>query len=293
MKKRFVTLLVITALLVSCSTGSSNSKGDSQEEKFDYVYYPPEGDSKDLAIIFLGGSEGGIPQYDYDLYTKNGYPAIALAYIMTDNTPGTLNMIPLEYFKTAIDVFKSRPEIQGKKIVLMGSSKGAEASLLIAATYPEIGGVVVEAPSSVVFQGFSGSSTSSWSINGESIPCVTYVPYDYSTIVGYEYIDMFKLCLEQKDLVEEASIPVERINCPILLLSGKDDTMWPAADMGEAIIKRLEENNFEYNYEHVIYDEAGHDLTEYNVMGGTYEGNEKARADSDKKILEFLELLAE
>lgn len=276
-------------VFVSCTSSNNDTEGSDGKEKIDYVYHPPVGDSKDVAVIFLGGSEGGIPQYDYDLYTTNGYPAIALGYIMTDNTPKSLNMIPLEYFEKAIDYIKSRPEIEGKKIVLMGSSKGAEVSLLIAATYTDIDGVIVEAPSSVVFQGFSGSSTSSWSVKGESIPCVKYVPYDYSTITGYVYIEMFKLCLEQKDQVEKASIPVENINGPILLLSGTDDTMWPSADMGEAIINRLEENNFEYYYKHIIYDDAGHDLTEFNIMGGTYEGNKKARLDSDKRILEFLE----
>jgi hypothetical protein len=43
--------------------------------------------------------------------------------------------------------------------------------------------------------------------------------------------------LRKKEEVERASIPVEKIECP-LLLSGEDDQVWPAADMAETIAER-------------------------------------------------------
>ncbi len=265
--------------------------GGEKVTGFDIDFYPAQGDIKDIAIIFLGGSEGGIPDYEYELFTENGYASLALGYLHTDNSHDEISMIPLEYFKNVIDWYRSKPEIEGKKIVLLGSSRGAELSLLLASTYLEISGVICEAPSSVIFQGNSGNSTSSWSLKGEPLNYVPNVDYDYASIKNYEYIDMFKQILLQKEEVKNASIPVENIHGSILLLSGEDDTVWPSPQMGEAIISRLKEYDFQYDFNHIIYEDAGHDLTENNVMGGTKEGNKNARVDSNLQIFDFLEKL--
>lgn len=57
---------------------------------------------------------------------------------------------------------------------------------------------------------------------------------------------------------KEVDIPVERIRAPILLISGKEDALWPSYAMGEAIVKRLADANFAYSYEHLGYEGAGH-----------------------------------
>ena len=70
--------------------------------------------------------------------------------------------------------------------------------------------------------------------------------------------------------------------------------MWPSSQMGEMIIKRLKENNFPHWYKHVAYENAGHSLHENSlVMGGTKDGNKKARIDSEKRIFAFLRRLSE
>ncbi len=286
-------VIIITTLMSACVTKKVNLDNMSMnqetvESKMDVEYYPARGSEKDVAIIFLGGSEGGMPDYEYEMFSDKGYASLALAYLYTKNSFDDINMIPMEYFKQIIEWYKNKPEIQGKKIVLLGSSKGAEISLMLGATYPEISGVICEAPSSVIFQGSTGAPTAGLSLKGESLNYVPFVEYDYSTIVNYEYADMFRQCLLQEEEVVNASIPVEKINGPILLLSGEIDTVWPAPEMGAAIIERLKSNDFQHSYKHIIYKDAGHDLTEYNIMGGTVEGNKFSRIDSDKQILDFL-----
>jgi len=49
--------------------------------------------------------------------------------------------------------------------------------------------------------------------------------------------------------------------------------------MGGAICSRLEEKGFTYKYEHFTYRDAGHTMDERWMMGGTFEGNKKARID--------------
>jgi uncharacterized protein len=81
---------------------------------------------------------------------------------------------------------------------------------------------------------------------------------------------------------------VENINGPILLLAGKEDTMWPSDQMCRMIIKRLDENNFTHWYKLFSYENAGHTLNDGYLMGGTIEGNKNAKIDSQQRILDFL-----
>ncbi len=63
---------------------------------------------------------------------------------------------------------------------------------------------------------------------------------------------------------------------------------WPSSYMGDMIIDRLEDHNFEYMYKHIKYENAGHTLNSYMIHSGTLEGNEFAMYDSYSKIFEFL-----
>lgn len=107
-----------------------------QERKFilDTVYNPGKGDAKNVAIIYLGGSEGGMPDFSFESkdLPRLGYPTLGIGYFGTPNTPNNLELIPLEYLIQAINSFVSKPEIEGKKIIISGISKGAELALLVA-----------------------------------------------------------------------------------------------------------------------------------------------------------------
>ena len=267
--------------------------GTETEKIPDSIYFPPCGEPQNVALMLLGGSEGGLPNY-YDTkgLTEKGYPCFIVGYFGTENTPDRLEMIPLEYFEEAIREFQSKPEVGDKKIVVWGSSKGGELSLLLASRYPQIKGVIAAVPSSVVFQGIGGQRVSSWSYHGESIPFVPYIDYDWSKIVNAQYVEAYRLSLQQKDAVRQAAIKVENINGPILLLTGKADTMWPSSQMGKMIVERLKANRFPHPYWHFDYDDAGHSLNEGYMMGGTPEGNRKARIDSTQRVAEFLESLS-
>jgi hypothetical protein len=50
------------------------------------------------------------------------------------------------------------------------------------------------------------------------------------------------MMLEDKEAVEKAEIEVENINGSILVISGKNDDQWPAAEMSDQLIERLKKN---------------------------------------------------
>jgi hypothetical protein len=68
--------------------------------------------------------------------------------------------------------------------------------------------------------------------------------------------------------------------------------MWPSAEMSDMMMHTLRDQGFSYTYEHIKYDNAGHTMTEYYMMGGTEEGNRKARIDSNRRMLLFLNKLS-
>ena len=61
----------------------------------DTKYYPPSGESGNVAIMFFGGSDGGFPNRNVEPFTAKGYPCLMVGYFGTKNTPDHLEMIPL------------------------------------------------------------------------------------------------------------------------------------------------------------------------------------------------------
>jgi hypothetical protein len=97
-----------------------------------------------------------------------------------------------------------------------------------------------------------------------------------------------------------AEIPVENIHGPVLLLSGKDDQIWPSSLMAARVLERLRRHTHPYADQSVSYEAVGHWIPcEYLptagerqkmklMIGGTPEGTAAALADSWPKILNFL-----
>lgn len=282
--------VLISAFFIILSLYNTKAQKDAIP---DSKYCSAKGKSKNIVLILLGGSEGGLPNYyDTTKLTSLGYACFILGYFNTKSTPDRLEMIPLEYFDKAIKSLKSRPELKKKKVIIWGGSKGGELALLLASRNKQIKGVIAAVPSSVVFQGLGGNLSSSWSENGRSIPFVPFAPFDYSKIVNNQYVEVYTLSLEQTQYVKKAEIKVEKINGPILLLAGKSDSMWPSHPMSEMMIKRLEEKKFSHWFKLYSYENAGHTLNDGYMMGGTAEGNKNARMDSEQRILDFLNLLS-
>jgi dienelactone hydrolase len=107
------------------------------------------------------------------------------------------------------------------------------------------------------------------------------------------------------DRIRQATIPVERINGAVLLISGEDDQMWPSTRMAQISMARLREHNFPHPYEHLSYSGAGHGIgipytpqTMIEVrhpvdgvlytFGGNPESNAHATVDSWRRVTHFL-----
>jgi uncharacterized protein len=260
--------------------------------------YLPVGSPAKLGVLVLGGSEGGVPSGAKFLASK-GYAALAIAYFKAPGLPETLEQIPLEYLDQALDWLEASPGVPRGGIVIEGGSKGAELALLLASRHADVIGVIATSPSSVVWQGIAKSfwpkpaARSSWTLQGQPLP---FVPYDYghffNPLDARAIYKFYERSLAQREAAAQAAIPVEKIHGPVLLLTGRDDRLWPSTEMAERICHRLKAAGFPYKFEHIAYEHAGHTLNESAPVGGTTEGNRAARIASRAKALEFLERIA-
>ncbi len=224
-------------------------------------------------VIMLGGSEGGKSWSD-NPYQKEmladlveaGFTVFSLAYFGLAGVPKTLANIPLEYFETAFGWLAEQPEVLPRQYAVVGGSKGAELALLLGSCYPEIKAVAAFAPGDVVFQGLSsGKAASSWSYGGKELPYVSFpltaLPAIIKGMRTGGFLQAYTLALRNAKQVKLASIPVENINGPVLLVSGSKDKMWPSALMSERLMARLAEAKFALPFEHLAL-ETGHAVME-------------------------------
>lgn len=232
------------------------------------VFAPAEGGRRP-AVIVWGGSGGGLSETKAGLLASHGYAALALAYFRFDDLPADLREIPLEYFQTAIHWLQDRPFVDPEKIAVMGSSRGGELALLLGATYPEIHAVVGVVPSSVVWSAIGSDRETyghaAWTLAGEPVAFMgsgrDEPVEDRPAAMDAEPFALtpgFRAALEDRQEVERTAIPVERINGPVLLLSGAEDAMWPSSEMGEMVVTRLREHGHPHAVRHLRAEGTGH-----------------------------------
>jgi dienelactone hydrolase len=292
------------------------------------VLFHPEPASESAAVLpgvlTLGGSEGGLHERDAARLAEQGYAALALAYYGLPGLPNVLKDIPLEYFATALDHLRGHPRVDPHRIGIVGGSKGGEAALLVAATFPGIRAVVCLAGSGYVTQGISQSiytgsfreimttPVACWTYQGREIPYLPNVlpPRVEAALDAGEPIALGWTkpdITANTDLVEAATIPVENIDGAVLLVVGADDIGGYGVTFHDVAARRLEAHKHPHAWQHIVLPGAGHDIigppdgtgprpttgpgpSGITFMnGGTPEINARARATTWRKTLDFLQ----
>jgi dienelactone hydrolase len=258
------------------------------------------------AILVLGGSEGGNSAADVAaMLASRGYTTLSLAYFGLESLTRELDRIPLEYFTRAIDFLAGQPSVDSTAIAVLGTSKGAEAALLVAARDPRLRAVVTYAPSSVAWSCICGPAEhSSWAIDGADVPNVPPGRDPASTtspgqamrpVVHYRYR------MRDSTTADHARIAVERINGPVMLIAGEDDALWPSAEMARVVRARLAAVRARADDTLLVYPGAGHRIGKAYLpagttriaggrleTGGSARANAAAQGDAWPRVLRFL-----
>ncbi|MDQ6689704.1 MAG: acyl-CoA thioesterase/BAAT N-terminal domain-containing protein [Gemmatimonadota bacterium] len=269
------------------------------------IRFTPRRSAPRAHVLVLGGSEGGVSSADIAAQLASaGFDALALAYFGADSLPPQLVRIPLEYFGKALRLLSRDSVINRAPIAVVGSSKGAEAALLVAVRYSQVSAVVAYAPSAVAWSCICDSTArSSWTWQGEEVPAVPP-----GTDPGYQRPAgsplrpavnyAFRLASNQD---AKTIIPVEQTRARMLLVAGGDDGLWPSAKMAAALRKRRSIERSAPPIEILLYPGAGHLIGKSYLpagstllnrgridTGGTPTDNAWAQADSWPKVIRFL-----
>lgn len=254
------------------------------------------------AIIVLGGSSGGLNEARAEKLAQLGFSTLALAYFAAEALPATLKHIPLEYFLRAMDWLQARFSID--RLALWGGSRGAEAALLLGALFPErISAIAAHVPSSVVYGALDLTDAPAWIYGGK--PLLPNAPFIFPSSFSGETeqnpilpTPLFLQGMQDQKAFHAAAIPVENLRCPLLLISGQDDQMWPSALFAQQIIDRLAAHGSPIQRRHLSYPQTGHApskgvagfhpiLKRWVAYGGSPEANAFAAQDWWEQTVRF------
>jgi dienelactone hydrolase len=274
-------------------------------------------------VVVLGGSDGGdLYRFVAALLAAHGIVAMSLAYFGFDDLPKDLIRLPVEYFGEAVAWLRRRAEVGTSRVGILGFSRGAEAALLTATTFPDVAAAVALMPGTLTGGGISGTDFTAmakpaWTIGDNALPLIA-PPWDPVSMKEVHEAftkgtplaakgGMLRALESAGPAVDDVVIRVEQIRGPILLMSGEDDQLWPSTRFAELAEQRLAAAQFPHAYEHLRYPGAGHfaclppNLPAATAVarhplvpmsfafGGTPRGNSAAGEDLWPRIVTFLQ----
>lgn len=270
------------------------------------TYFYNENKKAHPGIIVLGGSEGGLNEYLSALLASHNFSVLALAYFGIDNLPKQLVEIPLEYIKTAIEWMKQREEVTNNWLGIHGTSRGSELALLSACFFHEIKAVTSLNGSSIALSGivpWSNATTlpPAWTFKGKALPYAS--PINPISVAlecrkmfeehrGMPYRKWYNALTSDSKVVENATIPVEKINGAVLLIAGEEDEA-DIVRLSKKAIDRLDTFHSPHFYKQLVYKGAGHSIgipyLRINYNQGSKKDNAFASIDSWKKTIHFFQ----
>lgn len=280
--------------------------------------FTPPGPGPHPALVMLAGSGGGIFETRAALFAAHGYQALALGYFNAPGLPPRISGTKLEYFATALDWIREALKPKDGFVAVSGVSRGGELSLLLGATFPEkVSAVIAYVPchftNGVLNAGHPGQDRHdpTWTLNGEYLPALAannrtadWSMFDNARDAKRQ-TPAFLSCLGDPEAMARARIAIERIQGPVMFISGSDDQLWPSELFSEMAEKELAERQFRHTVRHVRNPDTGHTISFpyqpttvirrphavsglFMVYGGTPPGNARAGERSWQEVLAFL-----
>jgi dienelactone hydrolase len=247
-------------------------------------------------IVCMAGAMGGTPNTVAIALANEGFPALALATHNAEHRPPRLSRLPVEYVLEAIEAVREKARPANGRVVLRGWSRGGELALLAASLSASPAAVIAYAPRCYV--GREQDKPNNFA-DPAAEPAFTW---QGRAVEGVPLPDGMRADPGHPTLEDLHGIPVERIGCPVMLVSGKSDTgiAGTTAEVGCAsVMRRLELFKSSILRIHESYENAGHDIAGPPPYagpatgGGTPEGNAAAVAASWPRGLAFMRALAE
>lgn len=245
-------ILVLWVLLASVASSTENPevkfmvKPISEGGVSGELYLPGVAE-RSMAVVVLGGSSGRLNQVYPKILAAHGYVVLSLAYFRAPGLPETLDLIAIETVSNALDFLTEHSQVKATKFGVLAISRGTELALLNAAVEPRIEAIAVLLPSAVAWHG--QTSAHAWTYQARPIPGLAFERRSETPIK-----QRAERALKKVDS-KNASIAVEHINGPILMISAQEDHIWPSERMANLMLERLNQNNFKFKTQHHSVDD--------------------------------------
>ncbi|GAA5122163.1 acyl-CoA thioester hydrolase/BAAT C-terminal domain-containing protein [Alloalcanivorax gelatiniphagus] len=217
------------------------------------VRWIPE-DPTGTAVLVLAGSSGRIDSPRAELLARQGAVAESIRWFGGPGQNEGPWDIPLELFLDRVSELSRTAD----RVVVLGTSFGSEAALLVGAHSPQVSAVAAFAPSDVVWAGFrpDGSVTSHWTLEGNALPYVKFVDGWKPDTDPPAFLGLYTESRRRSpEAASAAAIPVGQI-AQLLLIAGSDDQVWPSLAMAEAMKRRRDTQGLPTTL--VSHHDAGH-----------------------------------
>lgn len=224
--------------------------------------YTPPGADEAPGVVALHGSGGEELGHQAQHLASNGFVVLDLHYFGDpEPIPDMFNEIPVEYVEDAVGKLLAHDRVVGDTVGLYGVSKGGELALLAGSVIESVGPVVSIVGSGLVWGGLDDSEqqlptgSAAFTLDGDP---VSYVPYGEPeppwTNTKATYMNGYESASDEQ--IAAATIPVEDIDGPVLLVSAGDDGFYDGPFFhGIAEQRRLDHDR---QVEHLVYEAAGH-----------------------------------
>ena len=260
----------------------------------------PASDERLPAVIILGGSEGGDSSARAvgPRFASRGYAAVGLPYYAggIEGLPQAFANIPVDRLQDALELLRTRDDIDADRVGLWGVSKGAELALAASSRIDGFAAVVAIVPSDVIWEGWGlndGTRPSSFAWRGEPLD---YVPYLGMGTEFSKYNRDQKVAirtphdagrLANPDRIATARIEVENIDEPVFLVGGDSDETWDSGGMA----RNIKETRDEAGLETMLFVDkrAGHFLSGDAYTPIRRQADADVRKQTFPAMLEFLE----
>lgn len=259
------------ATLVQRLAAEGVTRREVREDGLVGTLYLPPGPGPHPAVMILNGSGGGINEHRAALYASRGFAAFALAYFKAPGLSDYISNTPLEYFAKGMAWLRRTTHPLHDFVAINGQSRGGELVLLLGATFPEqVSAVVAYVPGAVVHSGQNacdpqvGREGPTWLLGGKPLPhlwennrTASWAPFDEGP-PPHRHEKAIRTALQDAQAVARARIEVEKIQGPVILLSGTDDGSWPSSVYARMVRDTLREAGHPHDVQWVDVEGAGH-----------------------------------
>lgn len=215
---------------------------------FGDLYLPATAPPYPIVVVFDGERGTERAAEVARTFVEQGYLVLALTTWGVDPLPLTFERLPLEYLLSAIEVAKEYPGARRDRVGLIGLARGSEAVLQVASASPDVKAVVSVVGSGVVWPAGALQDQPAWTRADAGVAAVPWAAQvapmvrtldDGGVFVSTRNVWGDVLQQAPAAAIEAATIRVEDIRAPVLLLAAEDDRVWPSCALSDLAWERL------------------------------------------------------